>query len=170
MAGADAVLVGRVVGLFGVRGWVRVESYTAPRENIGRYAPWELRLAARRARFEPRAVRAQGRGLVAALVGIDDRDAAASWLGAEIHVEAARLPPPAPGEYYWKDLIGLAVVNRSGERLGVVRRLLETGAHDVLVVDGEAGEYLIPFALGRTVDAVSLEEGWIAVDWQADWR
>lgn len=100
------------------------------------------------------------------LEGMDDRDSAATWVGAEIAVPFAELPAPEPGEYYWYQLQGLAVVNRQGVELGTVDHLLETGANDVLVVTGER-ERLIPY-LPSVILQVDEQAGRLEVDWDAD--
>ena len=87
--------------------------------------------------------------------------------GADVAVHRRQLPAAEAGRYYWVDLIGLSVVNREGIALGTVIALMETGANDVLVVQGER-ERLIPFVLGRVVLDVDLEAGVIEVDWLPD--
>jgi 16S rRNA processing protein RimM len=150
-----------------VRGWVRVFSYTQPRENIVRYQPWYLQRDGNWERREVAEGRPQGKGVVARLQGCSDRDQARLLLGTEIGVRRAQLPEVEPGEYYWSDLEGLAVVGLSGERLGVVDHLLATGANDVLVVKGET-EHLIPFVLGQVIKEVDLERSEIRVDWDKE--
>lgn len=172
-SGADRVLLGRVHGLFGVRGWVKVYSYTIPVANILNYSLWQI---GRHGEWRPMRLvdgRAHGKGLVAHLAPADgeplaDRDAAAALLGSEIAVARADLPPPAPGEYYWADLVGLRVINREGTELGTVADMMDNGAHGILVVAGER-ERLIPFVTGPIVDGVDFQAGTIAVDWQPDW-
>ena len=112
--------------------------------------------------------RSQGKSLVAQLAGVDDRDAAAALIGRGILVARGSLPRTEPGQYYWTDLIGLTVRTGSGESLGTVTELLETGAHDVLVLDGGPNR-LIPFAPGTVVKGVDLERREITVDWAAEW-
>jgi len=166
-APSDLVTVGRISGLYGVRGWVRVYSHTEPREGIVRYSPWYLRLGGE---WRPVAVaegRRHGKGVVARLEGCEDRDQAARLMGAEIAVRRDQLPPLPEGDYYWTDLEGLRVVNREGVELGTVERLMETGANDVLVVRGER-ERLVPYLPGRVVLGVDLEGGEIRVDWDPD--
>ena len=157
------VVVGRVVGLFGVRGWIKVYSYTQPKENIFDYRPWQIGGVPR----ELEAGQVHGKGLIAKLAGCDERDAAAVLIDAEICIERAQLPVLPQDEYYWSDLIGLRVINRSGEELGRVRDLLETGAHDVLVVQG-AGEHLIPFVPEQFIERIDVAEGIMEVDWNTD--
>ena len=150
-----------------MRGWVRVFSYTQPRENIVRYRPWYLHRDGEWQEHEIAEGRAHGKGVVAHLAGCDDRDQAASLIGTEIGIRREQLPAAAPGEYYWSDLVGLSVVTLDGELLGTVDHLLETGANDVLVVRGER-EHLIPFVPERIVAEVDLERGEIRVDWDKD--
>jgi 16S rRNA processing protein RimM len=158
------VRLGEVAGIFGVKGWVKVVSYTNPRTNLFDYSPWLLEQAGVRRAMAVEAARDTGRNLIAKLEGIDDRDAAAELIGAGIDVRREALPACAPDEYYWTDLVGLNVVTRSGESLGTVVRLVATGANDVLVLDGE-GHRMIPFVQGTIVLGVDLEAGQIVVDW-----
>ena len=165
---ADRLLtVGRIVGLHGVDGWVKLESWTEPRLRIFSYRPWRLTLAG--SEFEVTAVQGheQGKGMVAKLPGCDDRNAAAKLVGATIQVPRSALPKPKRGQYYWTDLEGLAVVTVEGVDLGKVSHLFATGANDVLVVRGER-ERLIPFVTGQFVKEVDLKAGRITVDWDAD--
>lgn len=160
------VMVGRVVGLFGVRGWLKVYSYTRPREAVLSYRPWQLRIDDA---WHTRAVaegRLHGRGVIARLAGCEDRDAAAALVGADIAIDISQLPPRAEGEYYWAELEGLRVVNLAGQALGRVSHLFETGANDVLVVQ-DGRERLIPFGKDIVRD-VDLEAGVIRVDWNAE--
>jgi len=166
-APSELVTLGRISGLYGVRGWVRVFSHTDPREGIVRYSPWYLRLGGEWRPVRVAEGRRHGKGVVARLEGCDDRDQAARLMGAEIAVRREQLPPLPPGEYYWTDLEGLRVVTREGVELGTVARLMETGANDVLVVRGER-ERLIPYLPERVVLEVDLEGGLIRVDWDPD--
>jgi len=160
----DRVVVGRIDGLFGVKGWVKVYSYTHPRESILKYRCWELKLNHVWRRFELAEGRKQRAGVVARLVGTDDRDAASGLVGADIAIERSQLPRLKRGEYYWADLEGLTVVNVEGVELGVVHHLFETGgANDVVVVHGER-ERLIPFT-EQAICEVDLEHKILRVDW-----
>lgn len=154
--------------MFGVRGWVKVYSYTRPRENILAYSPWWLDLPdGTRRCCRLRSGRVHGKGLVALLEGVDDADAAQLLAGAGIRVERAQLGEPGPGSWYWADLEGLRVLTLAGMELGRVETLMETGANDVLVVQGERRR-LIPFVHGQVVRAVDLEAGTLTVDWDPD--
>lgn len=151
-----------------MKGWVRVYSWTEPRENIVGYQPWYLR---RHGSWQARELaegRRHGKGVIARLSACDDRDQALALIDCEIGIRRDQLPPTAPGEYYWHQLIGLRVFNLRGEALGRVDSLLETGANDVLVVRDE-GERLIPFVQPQIVKQVDLGDGIIRVDWEKDY-
>jgi len=159
---------GQISGVFGVKGWVKVFSYTQPRENILSYSPWFIRKNEKLQEVKLIKGQRHGHAVVAALEGIEDRDAAMAWVGAEILISRQQLPKPPAGEYYWADLVGLTVKNTEGVFLGAVDHLLETGANDVLVVlDGER-ERLIPFLQQHTVIDVDLEQRLMIVDWDPD--
>lgn len=173
----DAVEVGRVAGAWGVKGWIRVEPHASDPQALFSSKRWFLRppepLPAGPARAWPTLLRVvqareQGSGVVAAVDGINDRDAAQALRGARVHVARASFPTPAADEYYWVDLIGLAVVNRQGEALGTVEGLIETGAHAVLRVRRGEQESLIPF-VGAYVDRVDLAGRTVSVDWGLDY-
>ena len=160
------IIVGQVSGIYGVKGWVKLFSHTSPRDNLLGYARLELGRGDSWRKASLVEGRTQGKKLVGRFEGIDDRDAAAALVGAEIAVRRSELPEPDEAEYYWVDLIGLNVTNTEGEMLGSVDGLVETGAHDVLVVKGDR-ERLIPFVMGEIVRDVDLDGGLILVDWSA---
>ena len=157
-----------MTGLYGVKGWIKVHSYTHPRENIVNFRHWTLRQGDDHAPVAVEDGRLQGRTVVAKLREIDDRDEARALIGAEITVERDDLPPCEPGEYYWADLEGLGVHTESGENLGYVDYLFSTGAHDILVVAGDR-QRLIPFVMQRVVREIDLKRGLIVVDWDGDY-
>jgi 16S rRNA processing protein RimM len=167
-AGEKLVLLGRIVGVHGVRGELKLESYTEPRMQIFSYQPWLLRSASGEKTIEGCRGRAQGKGLVAELPGIADRDAAATLAGTEIWVMRSVLPAPKPGEYYWSDLEGLEVVTVEGVSLGKVSHLVATGANDVLVVKDAKRERLIPFLVDQFVMKVDFDDGRMTVDWDPE--
>lgn len=162
------VLLGAVTGAVGVRGEIRLQSWTDPRASIFRYQPWILR-APGGAEREVHGARGRdtGKHVVASLPGLVDRDAAEALRGTEILVPREALPPPAAGEYYWIDLEGLRVVTVEGVVLGVVSHLLSTGANDVMVVRGER-ERMLPFVQPDYVKAVDFDAGTITVDWDPE--
>lgn len=159
------VVLGRIAGVHGVRGWVKVFSETEPREGILKYSPWMLGLST-----TPRRVlegRRQGKGIVARIEGCEDRDQAASLVDQEISVTRDRLPAPSVDEFYWIDLEGLSVFGADGSSLGIVDHLFSTGANDVLVVKGDR-ERLLPFIWDDVIRSVDFEQGRIEVDWDPD--
>lgn len=159
--------VGKIVGLYGVDGWVKIESFTEPRMAIFAYRPWRLALHGAEREVASAQGHEQGKGMVAKLPHCDDRDAAAKLVGAEIRVPRSALPKPKRGEFYWADMEGLDVVTVDGAPLGKVSHLFATGANDVLVVQGER-ERLIPYVTGQFVKRVDLDAGRITVDWDPD--
>ena len=163
----DLVQVGRVTGAFGVLGWVRVVSWCEPPDNLLTYSPWYLRLRDEWTVCRLEEGRGHGKGVVARLEGCNDRDQAQALGGAAVAVRRSQLPDPGTGEFYWADLIGLRVVGAGGRDLGRVSGLIETGANDVLVVQGDR-ERLIPYLPGQVVLEVDLDAKRIRVDWDPD--
>jgi 16S rRNA processing protein RimM len=168
MSGERRILLGKIVGVFGVKGWVKLQSHTEPREALFDYLPWVLRQRGTERVVDKIEGRAQGRGLVASFPGVESRDAAEALIGTEIWVDRAAMPKPRKGEYYWVDLENLAVQTVDGLSLGRVSHLFATGSNDVLVaVDGER-ERLIPFLPDDVIKRVDLDAGLIVVDWDPE--
>jgi len=169
-AAADStrVAIGRVSGVFGVRGWMRVYSYTSPRDNVLGYSPWILRQDDSERILDVVAGQTHGDGVVVSLDGVHDRDAATALVGAEIFVERAVLGEPGESRFYWADLEGMKVRTGSGAVLGRVEQLFETGANDVMVVVGSR-RHLVPFVYGGIVKSVDMEQKLITVDWDPDY-
>ncbi|MFW2440960.1 MAG: ribosome maturation factor RimM, partial [Arenicellales bacterium] len=122
------VTLGKIVGVFGVRGWVKVFSETRPREKILNYSPWTLEHKGSNVEIKVLEGRLQGKGLVASLEGVNDSDAARELIGAEISIPQQALPAAGIDEFYWSQLTGLRVENIQGDDLGRVTGLFETGA------------------------------------------
>jgi 16S rRNA processing protein RimM len=161
------VCVGVVLGAFGVRGWVKVRSFTDPEKNILNYSLWHLEMAGDSRPIRPLQGHGAGQGWAVQLEGIEDRDAAVALRGNQIFVERSLLSPLPAGQYYWADLVGLAVHNEQDVELGVIEDMMETGANDVMIVRGER-EHLVPFVMGQYVKAVDLEQGFVRVDWDPE--
>jgi 16S rRNA processing protein RimM len=157
---------GRITGLFGVQGWVKVFSHARPRETIIDYSPWLVKTTEGWREMVVEDGRAQGKGVVVKLAGVDDRDQASQLIGADIEIKLSQLPPPSKGEYYWAQLVGLEVVTLAGQSLGKVDHLVDTGANDVLVVRNGKERWLP--ATASVIRKVDLEAGVIRVDWDAD--
>lgn len=159
---ADPILVGTLSGVYGVKGWVKVFSYTQPKENILVYKHWLLRLEGQWKKTKVVSAKTHGKGIIAQLEGCQDRDMAATLTGVEVAIAPEQLAKLPENEFYWAQLIGLQIVTTTGQTLGKVVRLMETGANDVLVTDEDC---MIPYARPEIVKAVDLEDGQITVDW-----
>ncbi|MDX9873486.1 MAG: ribosome maturation factor RimM [Spongiibacteraceae bacterium] len=171
------LVVGRLAGSYGVKGWAKVYSFTEPMENLLEYRQLYLQRAGR---WQPVAVedgRPHGKGLIIKLEGVESPEAARALSNCELAVEQGALPELEEGEFYWYQLVGLQVViERAGEApllIGVVDHLLETGANDVLVVKPCEGsidqrERLLPYLPGDVVRQVDLDNGVLTVDWDAE--
>ncbi|QQZ28165.1 ribosome maturation factor RimM [Thiothrix subterranea] len=167
MSQPDMVTLGKISAAFGIKGWVKVYSHTHQLDGILGYAPWSLKVAGEWQPCKLLNGQIQGKGIVVQLEGVIDRNQAEKLVGCEIGVPRSRLLPLDADEYYWADLIGMEVVTVNGVLLGTVDHLFETGANDVLVVQGER-ERLLPWVLGTFIQAVSLDEKRIVVDWDPD--
>ncbi len=161
------IVIGKVGGPFGVKGWIKLLSWIEPREEIADYSPWQLKQGEGWKEWKVAEFRPHGKGLAARLVGLDDRDQAAALMGAEIAVWRDQLGEPEPGRYYWDDLIGLEVKGPEGLSFGKVKGMMATGANDVLVVEGQR-ERLVPFIQDQVIKGVDLGAGIITVDWDPD--
>ena len=163
------VTLGRVAGVYGVKGWVKVVSFARPVENILDYRRWWI---TKGAGYEAKLLegRIHGRGLIAHISGPDghalaDRNAAEALVGTEIQVSRDELPAPSKGQYYWTDLINLQVTSEQGDLLGIVIEVTSNGAQDVLVVKDGEQERMIPFVHGAIIKSVDLVERRIVADW-----
>jgi 16S rRNA processing protein RimM len=158
------VKLGRVSSAAGLRGWLKIQSYTDPPENLLQHKVWELTDAlGHRAPYEVAEASFDGRWIRARLAGVADRDAADALRGRDIEVARSALPPTAEREYYRDDLIGLRVRTLSGTELGRVSHFVEAPIDAVMVVKG-GGEHWIP-AVPRYLRRVDLGQGEIEVDW-----
>jgi 16S rRNA processing protein RimM len=158
------IILGRVSGVFGILGWLKIVSETEPRDSILQYNPWHLKCRGKNQDYRPLAGRIHGKGLIAQLEGCDNRDLAAALVGCEIAVRRDQLPVLEPDDFYWSDLEGLKVKTLDGLDLGQVSHLFSTGANDVIVVHGER-ERLIPYLWEQVVQKVDLANGLLIVDW-----
>ena len=159
------ILLGRIVGAFGIRGQIKIESWTEPRDAIFRYQPWILRDALGNEReYTGARGKESGKHLVATFPEVTDRNEVEAMRGTEIFVPRSALPPPKPGEFYWVDLEGFRVVTVEGVDLGTVSHLFSTGANDVLMVRGDR-ERMVPFVEPDFVKSVDFDAGLITVDW-----
>jgi 16S rRNA processing protein RimM len=158
----DRVVLGRIGGPFGIRGWVKVISYTDPPEQILEFAVWQ----ADGRELRHREGRRHGKGLAVRIEGVDDRNAAIALGRPELWVTRGALPPLKKGEFYQADLVGFEVVNLGGVRLGRVDRFLDMPANTVMVVVG-AREHWLPVGPQQVFRVDSIERR-ITVDWDPE--
>jgi 16S rRNA processing protein RimM len=159
--------MGRVTAPFGVWGWLKVHAFTATAEALLGHQTWWIQRGSEPQLYRLRGGRPHGKGLIASVEGVTDRAKAESMAGADILVSRSEFPEPPADEFYWHDLIGCEVVNLQGRQLGRVVRLFETGANDVMVLQGER-ERLLPF-VAQVVREVDLERRSVRVDWGLDY-
>jgi len=174
------VVVGKIVSAYGVKGWLKIRSFTQNEDDLFRYKPWVLKsqVSTGAPSSEGQEVsleqyRKHGKGYVAHIDGCDDRNKAELLRGLEIAVKKETLPKADPDEVYWSDLEGLRVVNLEGETLGIVDILMETGANDVLSVkpcDSSIDDQkrLIPY-VDHIINEVNLDDGLLIIDWNAEY-
>ncbi len=163
------VIMGRVAAAHGIRGWVKIQPYTEYLDSLLDYGSWWIgREHGPWREVEVQQCEVHNKTLAAQLPDCPDRTAAEKLKGLLIAVPRSSLPQQTGGEYYWSDLIGLAVVNEAGVALGAVANLLETGANQVLSVSGDSGEILIPF-VATAIKQVDLKNRIIRVDWALDY-
>jgi len=171
MSTENQITLGKVGAVYGIKGWLRIHSFTDEPDAILDYFPWSLKLGNNTRTVDITDWRKHNKGLIVKVAGIDDRDNAQAMVGSEILINESSLPELSQGDYYWRDLIGMAVVTTKGYDLGVVSDMLETGANDVLVVKANLNdgfskkERLIPYLLEQVVESVSIENKQICVDW-----
>ncbi len=171
------ITLGHIASVYGVKGWLKIHSNTSPMENILDYPRWTLDRDGRIETVEIDQSRRHGKGLVAHIVGCDDRELARNYCGSRITIKASELPDPDDDEVYWHQLENLDVFSRNsaGDNilLGKVSHLMETGANDVLVISPSKGsidrqERLVPWLIDQVVLEVNPDKGFIRVDWDPE--
>lgn len=170
---SQETVIGRITSVFGVKGWLKVYSYTDPMEGILDYPDWFVSQNGKRMHLEVEEGKRHGPGIVVRLKGVDDRDVARTYCGLDIRVSTDLLPELPEGEFYWHQLEGLRVETPSGEVLGSVKHLMETGSNDVMVVRATPGsldnrERLIPYLPEQVIQRIDLEAGVIVADWDPE--
>jgi 16S rRNA processing protein RimM len=170
---SQETVIGRITAVFGIKGWLKVYSFTDPRDGVLNYRNWTLVQDGKRIPVKLEEGRRQGQGIVIRLKGVDDRDVAQRYCGADIQVSTEQLPELPRGDYYWYQLEGLAVFTIEDECLGTMHHMLETGANDVLVVQASPAsidqrERLIPYLPDEIVMQVDLANKRMVVDWDPE--
>lgn len=168
---SDTVVLGKIGAPYGIKGWVKINSYTNQESNIFDYSPWKLDCGGEVKDVTVLEWRHHNKGLIAKLAEVSDRNAAELVKGTIIIVEAEQLPELPENEFYWRDLEGMSVVSEQGYNMGLVNNLMETGSNDVMVVKANTGdafgkkERLIPFLEQQVIKHIDAEKRLITVDW-----
>ena len=167
----ELVTVGKILGTFGIKGYLKILSFTDPRSNILSYSPFYISCKEEWIEARISKGRLQGKSVVIKLDDFTSKSHALPLIGAELAIKSKQLKPVKKGEFYWSNLIGLTVINSQEQILGQVNYLIETEAHDVLVVkeDGQCRERLIPFVMGETIEIVDFDDRVIRVNWGTDY-
>ncbi|HCU67253.1 MAG TPA: ribosome maturation factor RimM [Rheinheimera sp.] len=174
MNGKDLVVLGKFGAVYGINGWLKVNSYTDIPEGIFDYTPWQIQLQGNWRPVQVTGWKRHSNGLIAKLEGVNDRDQAQLYVNADIAVTPATLPKLEDGDYYWKDLMGMKVITEAGYDLGEVVDMMETGSNDVIVVKANRNdafgqkERLLPFLTDSVIKAVDLAQSRIIVDWDPE--
>lgn len=164
---SDKVVIGKIGAPYGVKGWVKIHSFTEEPDAVFNYQPWQVGESA----VTVDQWRVQGKAFVAKLEGVESRDSADALKNLEIEIDASLLPDLGDEEFYWRDLKGMRVVNLKGYDLGVVQDVFNTGANDVLQIKANPKdafgqrERLLPFVYDEVIHNVSTEDKVITVDW-----
>lgn len=167
----NLIIVGKLGSSYGIRGWLRVFSFTEHPDSIFEYKPWYINRAGQWQKVDIESFKPHNQDTIVKISGIDDRDQANTLTNFEIYVDASELPHLNDGDFYWKDLIGCKVITVNGYDLGLITDLMETGSNDVLVVKANlkdafgAKERLIPFVEDQFIKHVDLSAKQITVDW-----
>jgi 16S rRNA processing protein RimM len=161
------VVVGRFGRAHGIKGFVRVHSFTEPRDNILHYTNWHAYIAKQWLPLKILQIEVHNKAILVQVEGYNEREQVGYLNNVDIAVDRSQLPPLKPGEYYWDELIGMQVVNQQGQSLGTVVDMMATGANDVLVVEGEK-RHLVPYLPGRFVIDIDTKQRLITVDWDVD--
>ncbi len=158
--------IGKITGFSGVRGWVKIYSHSRPRVGIAKYHRFYY--GGEKSVVEFTKIKESGKNIIGHIKDVDSREAAEQFVGNSLFIQQEDLPK-LEGEYYWRELIGLTVINHEGVILGRVTEMMETGANDVVVVRGDRGEEtLIPFAMSHFIVAIDVEKGEMRVHWELD--
>ncbi|PCJ23646.1 MAG: ribosome maturation factor RimM [SAR86 cluster bacterium] len=172
--GAHAVVLGQIGRVHGLKGWLKLISFTSPLDSILDYSRLQVVIENKLQVLEIDEHRQLSKALLVHFKGFDDPELARKLTGLELSVERKDLPPLDTGEYYWHQLQGLKVINQHGELFGLVSKILETGANDVLVISAnqesiDDRERLIPYLMESVIDGIDLETETIKVNWEADY-
>ncbi|ARN75392.1 ribosome maturation factor RimM [Oceanicoccus sagamiensis] len=174
---SELVVIGKITSVYGIKGWVKIHSYTQPMENLMGYKSCYLDQGDQWEPIDFEAAKRHGKGLIALIDGVNDREQARGYCQRDIAIPVSEMPVLTQGDFYWHQLDGLKVftTNEEGDEqlLGEVKQMMETGANDVLVVKKCQGsidkrERLIPWIPDQVIKTVDIEAGLMRVDWDAE--
>ena len=164
---SSIIVIGRLGRVHGLQGWLNVISYTQVVDAIQHYLPWQIQWQGQWQDLAIEGIQCREQQILVRFVNYQQREQAQLLTNSAIGITRSQLPALAPEEYYWTDLLGMTVINRDGQHLGIVRDFYETGANDVLIVKGEK-EYWIPYLPPTTIKNIDINQRIILVDWDSD--
>lgn len=163
----STVIVGKITGVHGIRGWLKLISYTSNPEDLFDYKPWALQLKKQHFSATPEGYKSFGKGFLVKIHGYDTPELAKTLVNAHIVIERSQLPELPDEQHYWVDLIGFSVTTTLGVELGKISYFFETGANDVFVVKGKK-EHLIPYVPEQIIKHIDHVKKSMIVDWDPD--
>ena len=167
MQNDKTINIGKVIGLHGVKGWLKILSFSSPPENIFNYKSLIISNKYINQIFHIEDSRKQGKKILIKLDNIDDRTSAESLKESDIYIQRSDLPQLSEDTYYWEDLLGFNVFNQNNIKIGNVDSFIETGSNDVLIVKTRKNKnILIPFIMNKSIKVVNIESHYITVDWE----
>ena len=163
------IYLGKITGAHGIKGWLKIQSFSSPPENILNYPSWIINNQGEEDFYSIEQGRKQNNKIVVKLEKIDDRNTAESLINSKIQILRSDLPKLSNENYYWSDLVGLSVLNSEEKVIGKIESLIETGANDVMVIITLKDErILIPFVMHEIIKEVSVEQNYIKIDWSIE--
>ena len=163
------IYLGKITGVHGIKGWLKIQSFSSPPENILNYPSWIINNKGEEDFYSIEQGRKQNNKIVVKLEKIDDRNTAESLINSKIQILRSDLPKLSNENYYWSDLVGLSVLNSEEKVIGKIESLIETGANDVMVIITLKDErILIPFVMHEIIKEVNVELNYIKIDWSIE--
>ena len=160
------IYLGKITGVHGIKGWLKIQSFSSPLENILNYPSWIINNQGEEDFYSIEQGRKQNNKIVVKLENIDDRNTAKSLINSKIQILRSDLPKLSNENYYWSDLVGLSVLNSEEKVIGKIESLIETGANDVMVINTAKDErVLVPFVMHEIIKEVNLELNYVRIDW-----
>ena len=163
------IYLGKITGVHGIKGWLKIQSFSSPPENILNYPSWIITNKGEEDFYSIEQGRKQNNKIVVKLEKIDDRNTAESLINSKIQILRSDLPKLSNENYYWSDLVGLSVLNSEETVIGKIESLIETGANDVMVIITLKDErVLVPFVMHEIIKEVNVELNYIKIDWSIE--